>query len=112
MTGAGPRGSGEQTQPMACPPWLMEAAEDGPSAAGGRPRVAGGWPSGRAARGPYADADTVDEPAAEVAGHTGSGLSGSGPSDPGHAGPAPSAADASQDPPGAEAGSGGAAAAR
>ena len=117
MTGARPRGSGEQTQPMACPPWLMEAAEAGPSAAGGWPRVAGGWPSGRAERGPYADADTVDELAAEVAGHTGSGLSGfglsgSGPSDPGHAGPAPSAADASEDPPGADGGSGGAPAAR
>jgi hypothetical protein len=89
---------------------METAAEDGPSAAGGWPRVAGGWPSGRAERGPYADADTVDEPAAGLAGQTGSGLSGSGPSDPGQAGPAPSAADASQDPPGA--GSGGAPAAR
>jgi hypothetical protein len=37
MTGATPRESGEQTQPMACPP-------------------------GPAARGPYADADTIDGP--------------------------------------------------
>ncbi len=41
MTGATPRGSGEQTQPMACPP-------------------------GRAARGPYADADTIDGPAPDT----------------------------------------------
>ena len=41
MTGATPRGSGEQTQPMACPP-------------------------GRAARGPYADADTIDGPAPDA----------------------------------------------
>ena len=45
MTGATPQGRGEQAQPMAIPAW---------------PEVAGGWPSSRAERGPYADADTVD----------------------------------------------------
>jgi len=45
MTGATPQGQGEQTQPMAIPP---------------RPEVAGGWPGGRADRGPYADADTIE----------------------------------------------------
>jgi FHA domain-containing protein len=45
VTGATPPGQGEQTQPMAIPPW---------------PEVAGGWPSGRAERGPYADADTIE----------------------------------------------------
>jgi len=45
MTGATPEGQGEQTQPMASPPWA---------------RLAGSWPSGLAERGPYADADTVE----------------------------------------------------
>ena len=45
MTGATPQGQGEQTQPMATPPWA---------------RLAGTWPSGQAERGPYADADTVE----------------------------------------------------
>lgn len=45
MTGAKRRERGEQTQPMAIPPWS---------------RVAGRWPSSRADRGPYADADTVE----------------------------------------------------
>ena len=54
MTGATPQEKGEQTQPMAVPPW---------------PRVAGGWPSGRGERGPYADADTVDGVPADLPGH-------------------------------------------
>jgi hypothetical protein len=45
MTAATPQGQGKQTQPMAVPRWL---------------EVAGGWPSGRAERGPYADADTIE----------------------------------------------------
>ena len=45
MTGGTPKGQGEQTQPMASPPWA---------------RLAGSWPSGQAERGPYADADTVE----------------------------------------------------
>jgi hypothetical protein len=69
VTGATPQGQGEQTQPMAIPPWS---------------RVAGDWPSGRADRGPYADADTVDELDAVVAGQT-----GPAPADPAPAGPAP-----------------------
>jgi FHA domain len=84
MTGARSRGSGEQTQPMACPPWLMETA------AGDGPRAASSAPGGRAERGLYADADTVDEPDAGVAGSSGSGPSGSGPSDSGPSGPGPS----------------------
>jgi hypothetical protein len=76
MTGATPRGQGEQTQPKAIPAW---------------PEVAGGWPSSRADRGPYADADTIDELDAVVAGQTGS---------------APPGAEADQDLPGAEAGQG------
>jgi hypothetical protein len=70
MTGAAPRGHGEQTQPMASPPWLTDMAGDD------RPKVAGGWPAGRADRGPYADLDTVDEPDARVAGRTGVARSG------------------------------------
>jgi hypothetical protein len=58
MTGATPRGHGEQTQPMASPPWLTDMA------ASDRPKVAGGWPASRADRGPYADMDTVDGAAA------------------------------------------------
>jgi len=81
MSGATPQGQGEQTQPMAIPPW---------------PEVAGGWPSGRAERGPYADADTIDELDAVVASQTGSAPSGS----------APPGAEADQGPPGAEAGQG------
>lgn len=45
MTGATPQGPGEQTQPMASPPWA---------------RLAGSWPGGQSERGPYADADTVE----------------------------------------------------
>ena len=60
MTGATPQGRGEQTQPMASPPWLTDTAAGD--------------------RGPYADLDTVDEPDARVA-----GSSGPGPSGPGHA---------------------------
>jgi hypothetical protein len=45
MTGAAPQEQGEQTQPMASPPWT---------------RPAGGSPGGQAERGPYADADTVE----------------------------------------------------
>jgi len=45
MTGPAPQGRGEQTQPMASPPWE---------------RVAGGWPGRQSERGPYADADTVE----------------------------------------------------
>lgn len=75
MTGATPQGRGEQTQPMAIPPW---------------PEVAGGWPSGRAERGPYADADTIDELDAVVAWQTGS---------------APPGAEADQGSPGAGSGS-------
>jgi FHA domain len=63
MTGATPQGQGEQTQPMAIPPW---------------PEVAGGWPSGRTDRGPYADADTIDELDAVVASQTGA-EAGQGP---------------------------------
>ena len=73
MTGATPQGQGEQTQPMAIPPWAT---------------VAGGWPSSRADRGPYADADTVDELDAVVA------------SQPGPA-PVPPGAGAGHGPPGA-----------
>ncbi|HET7244520.1 MAG TPA: FHA domain-containing protein [Streptosporangiaceae bacterium] len=75
MTGATPQGRGEQTQPMAIPPW---------------PEVAGGWPSGRAERGPYADADTIDELDAVAAWQTGS---------------APPGAEADQGPSGAGSGS-------
>src|SRR5262249_34371708 len=68
MTGPTPQGQGEQTQPMAIPPW---------------PEVAGGWPGGRAERGPYADADTIDELDAVVASQTGAeagqGSPGAGP---------------------------------
>jgi hypothetical protein len=64
MTGVTPQGPGEQTQPMAIPPW---------------PEVAGGWPSSRADRGPYADADTIDELDAVVAGQTGSGGAAAAP---------------------------------
>jgi len=86
MTGAAPREGGERTQPMALPPW---------------PRVAGGWPSGRAERGPYADADTVDEPDAWAAGQTGPGSAGSAPSGQAPAGAGRSGADSGQGPPGA-----------
>jgi hypothetical protein len=89
VTGATPQGHGEQTQPMAIPPWS---------------RAAGGWPSSRADRGPYADADTIDELDAVVAGQTGPVPYGPAPS-----GPAPPGAEAGQGPPGA--GSGGAVAA-
>jgi hypothetical protein len=63
MTGATPQGQGEQTQPMAVPSW---------------PRVAGGWPSSRADRGPYADADTVDELDAVAVSRAGPAPSGAG----------------------------------
>jgi FHA domain-containing protein len=75
VTGATPQGRGEQTQPMAIPPW---------------PEVAGGWPSGRAERGPYADADTIDELDAVAGWQTGS---------------APPGAEADPGPPGAGSGS-------
>ena len=101
MTGATPQGRGEQTQPMASPPWLTDTA------AGDRPEVAGGWPGGRPDRGPYADLDTVDEPDAWIAGRA-----GFAPFSQGLGGPPPAGADVGQDPPGADAGSGGAAAAR
>jgi hypothetical protein len=107
MTGATPQGRGEQTQPMASPPWLTDMA------VGDRPEVAGGWPSGRADRGPYADMDTVDEPEAWVVGRTGLAPSGQRPS-----GSALAGADASQGAPGgcaggdSGAGSGGVAAAQ
>jgi hypothetical protein len=74
MSGPTPQGQGEQTQPMAIPPW---------------PEVAGGWPSGRADRGPYADADTIDELDAVVASPAGS---------------APPGTEAGQGPPGASSG--------
>jgi hypothetical protein len=45
MTGTTPQGQGEQTQPMATPPWAG---------------LAGSWPGGQSERGPYADADTVE----------------------------------------------------
>jgi FHA domain len=80
MTGAAPQGHGEQTQPMAIPPW---------------PEVAGGWPNGRAERGPYADADTIDELDAVVAGQTGSAPPGAEP------GQGPSGAEPGQGPSGA-----------
>lgn len=85
MTGATPQGQGEQTQPMAIPPW---------------PQVAGGWPSGRADRGPYADADTIDELDAVVASPAGSVPPGAA------AGHAPPRAEAGQGPPGARIGQG------
>jgi hypothetical protein len=86
MTGATPQGQGEQTQPMQA--W---------------PEVAGGWPSSRADRGPYADADTIDELDAVVASQPGSARPGA------EAGQGTSGAEGGQGPPGA--GSGGAAAA-
>jgi hypothetical protein len=85
MTGATPQGRGEQAQPMAIPAW---------------PEVAGGWPSSRAERGPYADADTIDELDAVVAGQTGSAPPGAG-ADQDRLGP-----EVGQGPPGAEAGQG------
>jgi ABC transport system ATP-binding/permease protein len=89
VTGSTPQGRGEQTQPMAIPPWS---------------RVAGGWPSSRADRGPYADADTVDELDAAVASQTGAASPGVVPP-----GSVPPGAEAGQGPPGP--GSGGAVAA-
>jgi hypothetical protein len=71
--------------------------------------VAGGWPSSRADRGPYADADTVDELDAVAASQTGPAPSGPAASGPATSGLAPSGADAGQGPP--SAGSGGAVAA-
>ena len=85
MTGATPQGQGEQTQPMAIPPWAT---------------VAGGWPSSRADRGPYADADTIDELDAVLASQTGSAPPGAGASQ------GPPGTGAGQVPPGAEAGQG------
>jgi FHA domain len=75
VTGATPQGQGEQTQPMPLPPW---------------PEVAGGWPSGPADRGPYADADTIDEPDAGIASRAGPATSGPAPSGTAPSGPAPS----------------------
>ena len=89
MTGATPQGQGEQTQPM--------RSRHGPE---GAERAT--WPSSRADRGPYADADTIDELDAVVAGQTGPVPYGPAPS-----GPAPPGAEAGQGPPAA--GSGGAA---
>jgi FHA domain-containing protein len=96
MTGATPQGHGERTQPMAFPLW---------------PEVAGGWPSGRADRGPYADADTIDEPAAWIASQAGPAPPGPAPPGPAPPGPgpaasAPSGAGAGQGPPSASSGAG------
>jgi len=53
------------------------------------PEVAGGWPSRRADRGPYADADTIDEPAAGFASRAGLAPSCPAPSGSGPAGSGP-----------------------
>lgn len=75
MTGATPEERGEQTQPMTVPTWS---------------RAAGGWPGSRAERGPYADADTIDELDAVVIDQAGAAQPGTkaGQSPPGSGGAA------------------------